>query len=100
VDSSKSVDTDSRIALSRFKSGVSQHLGDIADIGSTFEHQGRDAVTQEVAATALVDARSRETEAHLATEIPGVRATEWDRVMFDLAERFGGVYDGDEIGPF
>ncbi len=32
--------------------------------------------------------------------IRGVRATEWDRVMLDIAERFDGDYDGDEIGPF
>ena len=48
------VDADAGVALGGFEAGVAEHFGDVADVGSAFEHQRGDA--KEVAASFLVDA--------------------------------------------
>jgi hypothetical protein len=54
VHCTESVNTDSRITLGSFESGVSEHLGDVADVSPAFEHQGCNAVTQKMATSRLL----------------------------------------------
>lgn len=68
VHSAKPVDADAGVALSRVEVGVAEHLGDVSDVGPTFETEGGDTVAQQVAAAALVDAGQGEVPADLATE--------------------------------
>ena len=71
MDVAESVDADAGVALGRFESGVAEHLGDVADVGSAFEHQSRDGVAEQVAAALLVDAGRVEVVADRATEPVG-----------------------------
>ena len=58
MDCAKSLDADPGVALGRLEPGMSEHLGDVTDVRSTFEHQGGHAVAEQMAATSLVDRRS------------------------------------------
>jgi hypothetical protein len=44
-----------RVERGSFEVCVAEHLGDVADAGAAFEHQGGDGVAQEVTASFLVD---------------------------------------------
>jgi hypothetical protein len=57
VDGPEPVDADVGVALGGLETGVAEHLGDVADVGSSFEHEGGDGVAHEMAAAALVHAR-------------------------------------------
>ena len=57
VDSTQPLDTDSGVALRCLETSRPEHLGDVSDVRSTFEHQGGHAVTEQVAAASLVGSR-------------------------------------------
>lgn len=59
VDSAKSVDTYPRVSLCRFEFRVSEHLGDVADVGSSLEHERRHGVPEEMTATSLCNSGRR-----------------------------------------
>ena len=65
MDGAEAVDADAGVALGGFEAGVAEHLGDVADVGAAFEHEGGDGVAEEVAAALLFDAGGGEIAADL-----------------------------------
>ena len=92
VDFGEFVDTDPSVDLGGFESGVAEQLGDVADVGTTFEHPRRRGVTQEVAgagfAGAGMDIGADRTREPVERQRPPGRAHEQDARI--------GV--GDEVG--
>ena len=68
VDGPEPVDGHVGVALGGFEAGVAEHLGDVADVGAAFEHQGSHGVAQQVAAPSLVDTSSSEVPADLTAQ--------------------------------
>jgi len=68
MDRAQSFNAHPRVTLSRLKAGVTEHLADIADVSSSFEHQGCDAMAQQVAASTLVDAGTHQVATYLAAQ--------------------------------
>ncbi len=66
MNRSESVDTDSCMALGGLKPGMAQHLCDIPDVSSAFEHQSGNLVTKEMAAPTFVHAGIGKISADLA----------------------------------
>ncbi|HVB90575.1 MAG TPA: hypothetical protein VND70_00585 [Acidimicrobiales bacterium] len=60
----KTVDADSRIELGGFQLCMSEHLGDVADIRTSFQHEGGDAVSKKVATSAFLDSSKSDVMPH------------------------------------
>jgi hypothetical protein len=60
----QSVNADPGVTLSRLEPGMTEHLGDVADIGPAFEHECRHGVTKKVTATSLLNAGLGDVMAH------------------------------------
>ena len=68
MDGTKSLDADLGVALRRLEASMAEHLGDVADVGPTLEHQGGHAMAEQMAAPSLVDPRLTQIGPHLAAE--------------------------------
>ncbi len=56
------------VALGGVQIGMSEHLGDVPDVGSAFEHECCNGVAEQVAAPVLVDAGGGQVVAHPAAQ--------------------------------
>lgn len=55
-DGSQVINADSGVALGGFQPCVSEHLGRVTNIGTTFEHECGNCVAEEVTTASLLDA--------------------------------------------
>lgn len=90
MDRAEAVDADVGVALGCLEACVAEHLGDVADVGSAFEQEGGDAVSEKVAAPFLVDVSVAQVAPDLAREPVGA-----DRCPYGGEEELPGGLLGE-----